>query len=103
MPLSSMLKIFLGVSERLVSVATLSSILQNIPTVFRFILQTLAKDRLSAVISCTFSFIIEIIWNSHIISLVSQSAVARTVCVRLNLFPRVSEYAWRLLWFYRNF
>ena len=35
---------------------------------FRFILWALAEERVSAVISCRFSFIIEVIWNSHLFS-----------------------------------
>ena len=65
MPLSSVLKMFPGVSKSLYSFTKFSSVLQNFQRVFRFILWALAKDQISTVTSCSSSSKIEIIWNSQ--------------------------------------
>ena len=64
-PILSVLKKFPGVSDRWMFVATFSSMLKNVPAVSRLILWALADDRLSAVTSCSFSFRLENILNSH--------------------------------------
>ena len=42
---------------------------KNVPTMFRFLFWARAKKkRCSAIVSCTFRFIMEIIWSSHVSS-----------------------------------
>ena len=80
MPISPMLNIFPGVLERLFSVTTFSRILRNIVTVFWAILWGMSKDRplalrqlnlgtseneIQLVLTRSFRFIIEIMWNCH--------------------------------------
>lgn len=60
-----MLKKFPGVSDWLLTVATFSNKLQNVPNLFRYNLTALATYRLSSVVPCSFSFFFEIIWNFH--------------------------------------
>jgi len=64
-----MLKMFPGVSESLFSVATFSSILKMFQQCSgSFFELELKKKRCSAIVSCTFRFIMEIIWSSHVSS-----------------------------------